>query len=158
MDGMIRAKKFFELHGAKLGAGIALGCALVWRYVLKLDFYIPKDPRSILTTAITVSSIAIGFIATAKSVLLTMRNSRAGKNMDKYSLFPLCTSYFMSSIKGLMLFTAVSAAGLFVPSKSDPRWLVDAFCITWFVSAVWAAMLTWRTLWIYEAFARKVSE
>lgn len=154
----MRNKKLLEAQGANIGAIAALLVAVIWRYVLNRHFFLPEDPRCILTTAITVSAIAIGFIATAKSVMLTMRNSRAGKNLDKYGLFGICMVYFMASIKGLMLFTAISAIGLFIPSKTDPAWLVDIFCVAWLVSAVWAGCLTWRTLWIYEAFAKKVSE
>ena len=154
----MRIVQLLEKQGALICAGFALVCAVAWRYWLKRNFFVPEDPRSILTTAITVSSIAIGFIATAKSVMLTMRNSRAGRNLDKYGLFSTCLVYFMASIKGLLLFTAVNAVGLFLPSRTEPSWLVDLFCIAWLVSAVWAGALTWRTLWIYEAFAKKVSE
>ncbi len=154
----MRPSKYLEEYGAITLTVFVLAIALVVRYGFKAQFFIPEDPRCILTTVITVSAIAVGFIATAKSVMLTMRNSKAGKNLDKYKLFGICMVYFMASIKGLLLFTVISACGLFIPSKTDLRWLVDLFCLSWLSAAVWAGSLTWRTLWIYEAFAKKVSE
>lgn len=148
----------WELVGPAFIGELALIFAVLWHVVLKKPIPIPEDPKTILTTTITVSSIAIGFIATAKSIFISMSESSPAKKLKENDLFQDVISFCLEAMRGLLFFVGLSTLGLFIPSKHDPQLLISIYCIAWFVTVCYALALTIRAILVYENFTKALAK
>ena len=91
---------------------------------------------NLFSAVVSVSGIAIGFLATAKSILFSIQNRRVIKQLKDQNLYNLLIKYIMSAIRICFMLALISAAGLLIDEKNPPSWLPSAFSFWVFLSTV----------------------
>lgn len=114
-------------------AGVAMACACS-KAAACLSF--PGD-ADILSSSISLAAIFAGFLATAKSMIISIQNP----TMDKIRgtrFYKLLIQYLAEAIWVALVFCAFSLAGYFVPNRGHAlfvglwTFLACASLLTWF--------------------------
>ena len=124
-------------------AAIATGLTL-WKWP---HLYTTLDASGVFQTAITVSAITVGFLATAKSVLISGRG-RILKAMRKQGTLATFVSYLTSASKAA--FASVALSGICVVinwQQADCRH--TALFSAWTFVGVLTAALSWRAIHVF---------
>ncbi len=133
---MAGLERVYPFVGSSALALVWLG----WRH----DGYRSMDALAVLQTCITVSSITIGFLATAKAILLSS-NSRLIRDMRRQGCFLRFVRFLNGATLASFCSVALSSLCIFV------RWNVVDDCHT-FLFAAWmfvaslSAMMTFRAV------------
>lgn len=111
---------------------------------------ISKNVLSLLSSIISVFSIAIGFLATVMTIMLSLTNSRVIIQLNKIGLYSTVNKYLIHAI--IWCFIAVMAAvlALFVESFLDGRQYFYLLAVIVYSSSV-AALACIR---IFRVFKR----
>lgn len=104
-----------------------LVAAAFWR--AHLSFPVGQD---ILSASITMGAIFTGFLATLKSIVISLQSPKI-ENLRKTKFFGLLLSYLQEAIWLSLLFCACCLSGFFYDPAHPPQW----FGVLWafFVSA-----------------------
>ncbi len=84
-------------------------------YILFLrDYSLPSSVRDLFSSAMQVSSITIGFLITAFSILVTIENKHIVQQLKKAGVYNKLINYFADAIKWSFILIAVSSIGLLI--------------------------------------------
>jgi hypothetical protein len=103
--------------------------AVVWAW----NDPLPRTLHDLLGATISVGAIAVGFLATAKSMLLSISKSRVVRELKNAGHFKRLTGYFMTAIRWSFLLAALSALGLLFDldgNKQPHPWLFGLWVFT----------------------------
>ncbi len=98
-----------------------------------------------MPSIINVSGILIGFMATAKAILVSIQNRRVIQFLRESGAYAMLIAYIMSAIRGCFLVLVLSAAGTLVDLASF-RWLglVHLAIGFWVGVVVYAGVASYR--------------
>lgn len=133
------------LLGLLVGAGASF---LAWR-----TGGTPQNMEKLYEAAMAISSIAVGFLATAMAILLSLEHNRIVRQFKDIGVFGRLIDYFMAGIRWSLGAALVSTLLLLMPT-------VVSACLTmgvwWFVAAT-AAATYYRVVVIFAKILRSVT-
>lgn len=128
---------------------LALVSAPGWFYLARWLNLSTQEAKDLFAAILNVSAIAAGFLGTAASVLLGMGSVAAMKDLKQSGALVLLNSYIISAIRHqfwLILFSV--SLLLLYPKIHSPR-LLMTLVVTWGVSAVLAALSSFRIVHLF---------
>lgn len=138
-----------EAWGPLVVGGITAGAALLWAWNRPL----PSTLSNLLNATVGVSAIAIGFLATAKSMLFSMNEKWVVVQLRRIGYFKRLMDYFMRSIRWSFVLAILSSVGLLIDlqGESDPHpWL---FAI-WVFVVMETALCSYRVIHLFSKILR----
>jgi len=115
---------------------------------------LPARFDSLLNATIGLSAIAIGFLATAKSILLTLDDQWIVKQLKKTGLYVRLLGYFMAAIYWSFLLALVSASGLLIDFRADGCRHHPAWFSAWALAFVGTGACCYRVIKIFARLIR----
>lgn len=106
---------------------LAIILTTVWYYRLHQTF--PNPASALLGAAVTAAAVLVGFLATAKAMVLTMASSDVFKSLKIHGYTDLLFDYMAEALWGAITLLIFSTAGFFLENNqfSLPKW----FTIFW---------------------------
>jgi len=138
---------FIEKYSHLL-VGIVAFVASFW---LVSEAHLPSSEsiRDLLTAVINVSAIAVGFLATAKSILFSIEKKRVIRQLKGVpEYYDLLITYLMSATKFAFLVSVVTACSLLIEFKQFEHWHVWFFRI-WGSIVILTAWACYRVIHIF---------
>lgn len=137
-----RAERFYPLvTGLTIGL---LFLVLYWNSVL------PKSVKDLLTAALTIGSISIGFLATAKSILFSMEQKKVIRILKDVGKFRVLVKYLMSAVHWSFFWAVLSGIGLLIDFDSPAAWHPRIFSL-WVAITVTACLSYYRVVSMFSA-------
>ncbi|MDZ7952443.1 hypothetical protein [Nostoc sp. DedQUE09] len=133
---------------------ITFGLALTVLYCSLLRSKpLPTSLKDVFSAATTLSGIAIGFLATAMSILFTIGNTNVVKQMKNSNKYTILINYFMDAINWSFLLASLSFFGLFVEIKTfgSLQWLVFGI---WLFTLLTSGLSSYRVIRVFAAILR----
>jgi hypothetical protein len=123
---------------------VAAAVSIVARFVPPLYSAFPNVSSEVLSGALNIAAIFIGFIATVASILMSI-NSRAVQFMKRIGKFHLLMNFIWWSLRSSFLFLGVSIVLLmFKDRPADPlKWYLG---FTWVFLGLWSLLSTYRAI------------
>lgn len=110
--------------------------------------------KELFSAVISVSSIAVGFLATAKSIMLSLDKRRVIKQLKDIGVYGTLLSYLMTAVNWSFATAIITALALFFDtSKATPVWYSYAFS-AWLFVAITAAVSCYRVIRIFYKILR----
>jgi len=135
--------------------GVVLAAAY---FMLRNRLQLPPDTLTGLFTAVvSVSAIAVGFLATAQSILFSIEEKRAIRFLKDAGKFGTLISYMMAAVNLSFLLAAASAVGLLVKWKVEAKWHIYGFTV-WVLLLVTATLSYYRVVSIFSAILRSTDD
>lgn len=104
----------------------------------------------LLSASISASAILVGFIATAKSILMALPPDGIRKNLNESGYIDDLASYLSHAMIGNLAFCVLNMAGFFDVAKDMMRW----YAPLWFGVGIFAMLAFWRVGRIMMAILR----
>jgi len=144
--------KFDKYYPIAIGAlaGI-LHLLLFSRYP---KYALPVNIRDLITAATTIASIAVGFLATAKAILVSMNNSEIIQWMKDGGLYDTTIDYFVEAIYFCMS-TAVLSGLLLLIDFKDPIKIALSAVTVWVFLSVTSLLATHRVIRLFSTLLKK---
>jgi len=136
------------------GGLVLCGAYFVLRRRLQLP---PEALANLFTTVVSVSAIAVGFLATAQSILFSIEDKRAIKFLKDAGKFGALINYMMSVVNLSFLLAAASAVGLLINWKEESKWHSYGFTL-WVLLSGTAASSYYRVVSIFSAILRSTDD
>lgn len=98
--------------------------AVSWKQTGQI--YVPARSAELLGTGITVSGVAVAFIATIQGILLSMTGHAVIQRLKELRVYSVLLSYFTCAINWCMFFILLSVAAYFAEWQNPntlQRWL-----------------------------------
>jgi hypothetical protein len=133
--------------------GGAIAALIYWRYGIK---YLPPEELSkLFSNAITLGAIAIGFLATVQSILVTVQDRELIKAFREAGKYNYLIGYLLNAIHASFFLAAISTAGLiYPPAQTGAATAVPtAFvicCDIWVLSLITAILTYYRVIHIFS--------
>ena len=128
--------------------GVATGSYFALRPYVSL----PPSTKELFTAIMTISSIAVGFLMTAKSILLTL-NNRAVRFLKDKSKYGTLIDYMITAVNWSFLCAVVTAFLLLIDCAKPPVWLPCVFA-PWVFVTVTCAASCYRVVRIFSSVLR----
>lgn len=107
----------------------------------------PKTTPTLLGAIINVSGIAIGFLAAAEAIILSIDDVRVIRHLKQAGGYTILVRYLSEAIIASFLLAAVSAVGLFRDFETGHwHWFGEA---AWVFLLVAASLSYFRVLWVF---------
>src|SRR5215207_4867409 len=106
-------------------------------WALILGFPFPNNPDPLMGASGTIASVLVGFLATAKAVILGITGSEVFKKLKAAGYSNLLFSYLSQAVFGGIVLLVVSTFGFFFPRQPPPLW----FQYLWVMAAATAILL-----------------
>ena len=137
--------KYYPFIGGAIFAFVYLGL-----FSICPKFALSKGFRDIFISSITINAISIGFLATAKAILISIHNSKIVKWMKETGTYEVTIKYFMDALS-LSMFCAVWSMFLLLIDFNNPiKYIV--FCIAEWVFLFISSMLAmYRIICIFSS-------
>ena len=146
---MNKYDNYYPLIG---GAIIAL--AYIGLFIVYPKFALTKGFRDIFISAITINAISIGFLATAKAILISIHDSKVVKWMKDTGSYDTTIQYFMEALVLSMLCALWSMLLLLIDFTDPIKYIV--FCIAlWAFLFIWSMLSMYRIISIFSKVLRK---
>lgn len=126
--------------------------ALAYLSFLKLHA-LPDSLSNLMAAVVSISAIAIGFLATSKSILISIQNRRFIRQIKELKLYDTLIGYLMTAINYCFCLALMSAAALLVDYKTAPGWFSQIFCV-WIFFGVAALLSCYRVIRIFSLILR----
>jgi type III secretory pathway component EscU len=142
-----KREKYYPLA---CGAVITAAYLLLWD---KFAFVSRTALTGLFTAVVSVSAIAVGFLATAESILLSLESKRVMKFLKEANSFNALVDYMMSAIHLSFALAAFSAFALLVGPDAHLWWYKYAFALWLFVLST-ASFSYYRIVSIFAKILR----
>lgn len=134
---------------------VAIGgvCALCYYIMFRYFWTIPENMKELVTASATISSIAVGFLATAKATLISMNNTKVVEWMKSGGVYLTTIDYFMDAIHWCLATAVISGVLMLANFKSITFvwfWLMSV----WVFFAVSAFFSTYRIIRLFATILR----
>jgi hypothetical protein len=144
--------KFDKLYPHIVATLVGVGYFVFMSFSTK--FVLHPNLKELFTASATISSIAVGFLATAKATLLSINRSRVVKWMKDGGVYVTMIDYCMTAVHYCLFTTVFSALLLLMDFKK-----VDTISITlvsvWVFFAVGSLLTGYRIIRLYSYVLRK---
>lgn len=110
---------------------------------MPLSFY-KNIINNLMHPVINISTIAVCFLATIKTMLITIDNKDVIRKLKNSTYYNDLLDYLIAPIKSCFILAIISAGGTLFDSNSLPHW------VKYFLP-VWVGILTYSTLAFYRA-------
>jgi hypothetical protein len=110
--------------------------------------------EELLSAVITISSIGIGFLATSKSILISMQNSKIIKWMKDGGHYKNIINYTMSAIHWCFALTLISALALVFDLKAPATDKIFFLACAWVFIASAALLCSYRIVRLFSTILR----
>lgn len=118
------------------------------------EYVVHPNMKDLLTASATISSIAVGFLATAKATLLSISKSRVVKWMKDGGVYNAMIDYFMTAVHYCMI-TAVYSALLLLFDFTKSA-ITNLLLVTlWVFLSVGSLLSGYRIIRLYSDVLRK---
>jgi hypothetical protein len=118
--------------------------------------YTNHDMAQILGTVLTVGSIGAGFVATAKSILLTL-SGRTVRRLKVAGYYSILVEYMIHATRWCLILSAVSLAGCFIDMKAQSLYCDGFFAIYGGLTALTGASV-YRTFHTFSELIRAAAK
>jgi hypothetical protein len=125
----------FERSWPYVGSAVVLA---VWWFALGHPF--PAKPDALMGASGTVAAVFVGFLGTAKAIVLGLTSSTAFKKLKATGYANLLFAYLYEALFGGVIFLAIAVVGFFLPENRPQTW----FSIVWFLTGVASLLLYMR--------------
>lgn len=132
--------------------GIAT-CGLYLLFFKNFAFVSRDALPNLFTAVVGVSAIAVGFLATAQSILISLETRRAVKFLKEANGFSRLVNYMMAATHLSFVLAALSAFALLLDPKA-PRWWYHYAFSAWLLMLAWAGLAYYRIVSIFETILR----
>lgn len=126
--------------------------AICYIYFLR-NYSLPSSVRDLFSSTMQVSSITIGFLITALSILVTIEKKHIVQQLKKVNLYNKLITYFMDAIKWSFGLIAVSSIGLLINFSTKEDWHSLAFAV-WLFVLITTALSFYRVIDIFISIVR----
>lgn len=106
--------------------GGAISAALWW--YLGLD--LPSPPELVLSSSLTLGAILTGFLATSKTILISLRGTEVMESLKESTYIDELVSYIAQAVWLSFAFSVLAIVGLFMSSPTH------VFSIVWIFFAI----------------------
>jgi len=79
---------------------------------------IPDDLKDVFSGLLNVSAIAVGFLATAKSILISMEGRRVIQQLRRSGFYNIAVGYMITAIRASFIVAVLALVGLVVRPKA----------------------------------------
>jgi hypothetical protein len=102
----------------------------------------PKEPDALLGASGGAAAVLIGFLATAKAIVLSLSGTRLYRTLRDAGYHQDMLDYILTAMLAGLVFMVFSIAGFFVLAKGEapPIW----YPRTWFFLGTVSLLLFWR--------------
>jgi hypothetical protein len=132
---------------------IAAASAAVYYYA-DLRFQLPPPSRDLMGVVVSVSAIAVGFLATAKSILFTIQDRTVIKYFKDSARYTTLVDYLMWAIHWSFLSAGLSTLALFFDLNKLNWWVVRVGMTAWVFLVIVATFSYFRVLRIFGLILR----
>jgi len=148
---MIESKidKYYPLVGGALFALAYLGL-----FFLYPKFAIAKGFRDIFISAITINAISIGFLATAKAILISIQKSRIVKWMKETGTYETTIQYFMDALSLSMMSAILSMLLLLIDFNNPVKYILFGIAV-WVFLFIYSLLSMYRIIDLFSKILRK---
>lgn len=129
-----------------LVAGILSGVIFL---VACRDIVLPKSTKDLLTAALTIGSITIGFVATAKSILFSIEQKQIIRILKDAGKFKVLVQYLMAAVHWSFAWAALSGLGLLIDFETPALWHTWIFSI-WIWFTMTACLTYYRVIKMFS--------
>ncbi len=110
---------------------------------------------NLFSAVINISAIAVGFFATAKTILFSLSDRYIIKQLKKVGAFNTLVDYLLHAIKWCFLLAIVTGLAFFIDIKTRPEWQTWAFSFWLFLVCV-ALLSSYRVITILAKILRSI--
>lgn len=118
------------------------------------EYVVHPNMKDLLTASATISSIAVGFLATSKATLLSINSSRVVKWMKDGGVYNTMIDYFMTAVHYCMA-TAVYSALLLLVNFTKSSQMNLILITVWVFLSVGSLLTGYRIIRLYSDVLRK---
>lgn len=122
-------------------------------YILLPQYKAPDTAKDLLTAAISIGAIAVGFLATMKAVLFTIDKKTIIAQLKESSLYGCIVDYLLSGIKWWSMLSIFSAFELVADLQSHPK-IYHVLAAAWVFIAFAAIGAYWRVVQVFTRILR----
>lgn len=147
-----RAERHYPWLGGLVSAGVC--------YWLLRTSTIPPGTKDLLASFLNVAAIMIGFLVTAKSILLSIDDKWIIQRSKEAGAYEMLVSYLVAATYWWLITALLSALGvaLVPPTLQDWQHIIAVRLFSFWIFAASTAILTaLRVLTIYSSILRSVS-
>jgi len=136
---------------------IAALCATAYYYAY-WRFRLSPPPRDLLTVVVSVCAIAVGFVATAKSILLTIQERTVIRFFRDSNRYATLVNYFMAAVYWSFLCAGLSAFGLLFDLPKLNWWVGRVGATLWVLLVAGSTLTYFRVLHIFGLILRSQAQ
>lgn len=114
---------------------------------------LPNSLKELFGAATTLSGIAIGFLATAESILFSINHTYVVRQLKSTNTYKKLINYFMDAIQWSFVLAIFSFIGLFINFTNQQYWHSLAFSL-WVFFLVTAGLSAYRVIDIFASVLR----
>lgn len=145
--------KFDNYYPIVFGAIVAF--IYLWVFSVYPKYALLKGFRDLFTAALTINSISIGFLATAKATLISIHNSRVVRWMKDAGVYDATIKYFIDAVN-LSLLCAIWSSLLLLVDFNDPTRFILAGIAIWVFLVTSATLAMYRIICLFSKILLKV--
>lgn len=142
------ADKYYPFILAAIATGLFYFC-----FRGNVDLLFVGSIKELLSSVITISAIGIGFLATSKSILISMRTSKIVKWMKDGGHYAAILNQTMSAIHWCFALTMISALALVFDFKTVTQKHLY-FASVWVFIATTALLCSYRIVKLFSTILR----
>ncbi|HEY1659952.1 MAG TPA: hypothetical protein VGG14_16485 [Candidatus Sulfotelmatobacter sp.] len=144
-------KATFERNYPRVGSVVvAAGYLLIHG---NFDFISRDALTNLFTAMVSVAAIAVGFLATAQSILFSLESKRVTQFLKDAGSFKALVDYMMEAIHLSFALAAISAFALLIDPKAHRWWYPFGFA-AWLFVLSYAGLGYYRVVSIFAAILR----
>lgn len=152
MIGEIMTEQTWDKIYPHLAAFLGVGAYLLLNYYFP-QHSLPKNLKDLFAASASISSIVVGFLATAKATLLSISSGRSIKWMKSGGQYQILISYFMTAVHYSILTAVVSALLLLLNFEKLPPYAAYFVCL-WILLAVGSLFSGYRIIRLYSTILK----
>ena len=145
-----KIKRYFESYFPQLSSVLVV---LIY-FFTPLDALICQGFEKLLEASITVSSIAVGFLATSKSILIALDDKAIVRNLKKIGHYGRLTDFFITGIYTCFILTLLSSVLLLIDFKQINVWK-ELLIALWLFIASYSTCACYRIIRLFSLILHK---
>jgi hypothetical protein len=120
-------------------------------YFIKFNLSSLTNYNDIMSSAISLGSIAVGFLAAAITLMPSMENNELVRNLKRMGAYKKLLNYIITAIFSLFGVSLLSLIGLFINTKSKTTG-ITIFNNIWIFVFVFSLFATFRVIQTFLKF------
>ncbi|MEM4721396.1 MAG: hypothetical protein QXT73_04980 [Candidatus Methanomethylicaceae archaeon] len=124
-------------------------------FLLCRQMALPTSIENLFSAVINISAIAVGFFATAKTILFSLSDRYVIRQLKKVGAFDTLIDYLLHAIKWCFLLAIITGLAFFIDFKTKPEW--QTWALSFWLFLVWVALLSsYRVITILAKILRSI--